>query len=64
MRQPRAESTSDDLWYETGKDAPFGIDVYEPDHPWQPTGLLDAAGDQIQRFVGVGPIGFLADIDE
>jgi hypothetical protein len=61
---PRSESTSDDHWYSDGYEAPQTIDVHQPEHAWQPTGLLDAGGNELQRFVGIRPIGFLADIDE
>lgn len=37
------------------------ITVFDPGDVWQPTGLLDAEGEPVERYVGLEPIGFLHD---
>ena len=40
------------------------LTVFEPADDWCETGLLDRNGAPLVRRVGVGPIGFLAEMDE
>jgi hypothetical protein len=44
-----------------GRPGRTDITVHDPGDVWQPTGLLDAEGEPVERFVGLEPIGFLHD---
>lgn len=57
----KVEKGFDDLYYE--KEIVFYPTVYDGDD-YVETGLVDEYGNEILRFVGTLPIGFLADHSE
>jgi len=62
-RKPKLmQCYDDDYWYD--QPSPFIPMVYEDPDCYESTGLLDEDGNEILRFVGVLPIGFLADHSE
>jgi hypothetical protein len=37
------------------------LTVFDPGAVWRPSGILDANGDMIERYVGLNRVGFLWD---
>jgi hypothetical protein len=56
----RADCETDDLWLARNRPLP-DLSVYDPGDRWAETGLLNADGDPIEKFIGMEPLGFLHD---
>lgn len=64
VRRPRLVGCNEDDLYWQDIFSPMMPMVYESPDDYEDTGLIDSDGNEIIRFVGVLPIGFLADHSE
>ena len=56
----RADCETDNLWLARNRPLP-DVSVYDLKETWADTGILDADGEMIERFIGMEPLGFLHD---